>query len=56
MQKIPLFGTSLFHQLLIFVAQQHPQFGVLLSSISTSGAENILAKVNLDSTGGDKGL
>jgi hypothetical protein len=36
--------------------QQHPQSGVLLTSFSTWGTENSLAEINLESTGGDKGL
>jgi hypothetical protein len=36
--------------------QQHPQSGVLSTSFSTWGQENNLAKINLDSAGGDKGL
>ena len=54
--KIPLFGPSLIHQLRLLGSQQHPQSGVLLTSFSTCGTENILAEINLESTGGDKGL
>jgi hypothetical protein len=54
--KIPLFGPSLIHQLWLLGSQQHPQSGVLLTSFSTWGTENSLAEINLESTGGDKGL
>jgi len=54
--KIPLFGSSLIHQLRLLGSQQHPQSGILLTSFSTWGTENILAEINLESTGGDKGL
>ena len=52
--KIPLFGPSVIHQLWLLGSQQHPHSGVLLNSFSTSGTENSLAEVNLESTG--KGL
>jgi hypothetical protein len=54
--KSPLFGTSLIHQLRFIGSQQHPQSGVLLTSFSTWGTENSLAEINLESTGGYKGL
>jgi hypothetical protein len=50
--KIPLFGASLNHQLRLLGSQQHPQSGVLLTSLSTWGTENSLAGINLESTGG----
>ena len=55
-QKINLFGPSLIQQLRLLGSQQHPQSGVLLTSFSTWGTENSLAEINLESTGGDKGL
>jgi hypothetical protein len=55
-RKIHLFGPSLIHLLRLFGSQQHPQSGVLLTSFSTWGTENSLAEINLESTGGDKGL
>jgi hypothetical protein len=54
--KIPLSGPSLIPHLRLLGSQQHPQSGVLLTSFSTWGTENILAELNLESTGGDKGL
>ena len=54
--KIPLFGPSLIHQLWHLGSQHHPQSGVLLNSSSNWRTENSLAKMNLESTGGDKGL
>jgi len=54
--KVPLFGTSLIHQLWLLGFQQHPQSGVILTSFSTWGIEDNLAEINLESTGGDKGL
>jgi len=54
--KIPRFGPSLIHQLRLPGSQQHPQSGVLLTSFSTWGTENSLAEINLESTGGNKGL
>jgi len=54
--KIPLFGPSLINQLRLLGSQQHPLSGVLLTSFSTWGTENSLAEINLQSTGGDKGL
>jgi hypothetical protein len=54
--EIPLSGPSLIHHFLLLGSQQHPPSGVLLTSFSTSGTENILAEINLESTGGDKGL
>jgi hypothetical protein len=54
--KICLFGPSLVHQLQLFGSQQHPQSGVLLTSFSTWGTENSLVEINLETTGGDKGL
>ena len=54
--KIPLFGPSLIHQLRLLGSQHHPQSGVLLTSFSTWGTENSLAGINLESTGGDKGM
>jgi hypothetical protein len=53
--KIPLFGPSLIHQLLLLGSQQHPQSGAFLSSFSTWGTENSLAEINLESTGAIKG-
>jgi hypothetical protein len=50
--KIPLFGPSLIHQLRLLRSQQHPQSGVLLTSFSTWGTENILVEINLESVGG----
>jgi hypothetical protein len=55
LEKIPLFGTSLIHQLQIFGSQQHQQNGVLLASFSGLGTENSLAEINLESTGVIKG-
>ena len=49
--KIPLFGPSLIHQLWLLGSQQHLQSGLLLTSFSTWGTENSLAKINLESTG-----
>ena len=49
--KIPIFGSSLIHQLRLLGSQQHPQRGVLLTSFSTWGTENSLAEINLESTG-----
>jgi hypothetical protein len=54
--KIPLFVPSLIHQLRLLGSQQLPQSGVLITSFSTWGTDNSLAEINLDSTGGDKGL
>jgi len=54
--KTPLFRLSLIHQLWLLGSQQHPQSGVLLTSCSTWGTDNSLAEINLDSTGGYKGL
>jgi len=54
--KIPLFGPSLIHQLWLLGCQQHPQSGILLTSFSTWGTENSLMEINLERTGGDKGL
>ena len=56
--KIPLFGSSLIHQLRLVGSQQHPQSGVLLTSFPTWGTENSLMEINLESmgVGGDKGL
>jgi hypothetical protein len=51
MPKIPLFGPSLIHQLWLLGSQQRPQSGVLV----TSETENILAEINLASTGVIKG-
>ena len=45
--KIPLFGPSLIHQLRLLGSQQHPQSGVLLTSFSTSGTENILVEISI---------
>jgi len=50
--KIPLFGPSLINQLRLLGSQQHPQGGVLLTSFSTWGTENILTEINLESTEG----
>jgi len=36
--------------------QQHLQSGVLVTSFSTWETENSLVEINLESTGGDKGL
>jgi len=49
--KIPLFVPSLIHQVRLLVSQQHPQSGVLLTSFSTWGRENSMAKINLESMG-----
>jgi len=54
--KISLFGPSLFHQLWLLGSHQNPQSGVLVTSFSSQGTENSLAEINLESTGGDKGL
>jgi hypothetical protein len=54
--KIPLFGPALIHQLRLLGSQQHPQSGVLITSLSNWGKANSLAEINLDSTGADKGL
>jgi hypothetical protein len=54
--NIPLFGPSLIHQLQLLGSQQHPQSGVLLTSFSNWGTENSVAEINMESTGGDKGL
>jgi len=53
---IPIFGPSLILQLRLLGSQQHLQSGVLLTSFSTLGTETILAEINLEITGGDKGL
>jgi len=53
--KIPLFGPSFIHQLWLLGSQQHQQSGVVLTSLSTWGTENSLAKINLESTGVKKG-
>ena len=37
-------------------SQQHRQNGVLSTSFSAWGTENSLAEINLESTGGDRGL
>jgi len=56
--KIPPFGPSLINQLRLLGSQQDPQNGVILTLFSSWGTENILAKINLEGTGGgsDKGL
>jgi hypothetical protein len=54
--KISLSGTTLIHQLLFLGSQQHPQIGVLLTLFSNWETENSLAEINLEGTGGDKGL
>jgi hypothetical protein len=54
--EIPVIGHSLIHQLRLIGSQQHPQSGALLTSYSTWETENSLAEINLESTGGDKGL
>jgi hypothetical protein len=54
--KIPLLGPSLIYQLRLLRSQRHPQSEVLLTSFSTWGTENILAEINLEITGGGKGL
>jgi hypothetical protein len=36
--------------------QQHPQNGVLLTYFSNWGTENSLSEINIEITGGDKGL
>jgi hypothetical protein len=54
--KIPLFDPSLIRQLRLHGLQQHPQSGVLSTSISTWGTENSPVEINLESTGDDKGL
>jgi len=51
LQKCPLFGPYLIYQLRLFGSQQHPQSGVLLTSFSTWGTENILAEINLENKG-----
>jgi hypothetical protein len=56
LQKILLFRPSLINQLWLLGFQQYPQSAVLLTSFLTWGTENNLAEINLDSTGGDKGL
>jgi hypothetical protein len=50
--KIPLFGSSLIHQLWVLGSEQHPQSGVLLTLFSTWETENSLAKINLESMAG----
>jgi len=55
-RKFLFFGHSLIHQLWFLGSQQHTQSGVLLTSFSTWETENGLAEINLESTGGDKGL
>jgi hypothetical protein len=47
---------TLIHQLRFLGSQQHPSSGVLLTSYSTWETENCLAKLDLESTGGDKVL
>jgi len=47
--KIPLFGTSLIHQLRLLGSQQHPQSRELSTPFSTWGTENSLANINLES-------
>ena len=54
--KSPPFGPSVIHQLRLLGSQQHPQCGVFLTSFSTWRTENSLAEINLENTGGDKGL
>jgi hypothetical protein len=54
--KIHLLGRFLIHRLRLLGFQKHPQSGALLSSFSTSGTENILVEINLESTRGDKEL
>jgi hypothetical protein len=54
--KIPLFGPSLINQLWLLGSQQHPQSGVLSTSLSSRGKENSMVEINLESMGGDKGL
>jgi hypothetical protein len=54
--KITLSRPSLIHQLRLLGSQQHPQSGVLLTSFATSGTENSLTEINLESTGVNKGL
>jgi len=54
--KIPVFGPSLINQLRLLGSQQHPQRAVRLTAFSTWGTENSLAEINLESTGGDKGM
>jgi hypothetical protein len=51
-RKFLFFGPSLIYQLRLLGSQQHPQFGVLLTSFSTLGTENSLAEINLETTGG----
>jgi len=58
-EKLPkshFLGPSLIYQLRLLGSRQHPQSGVLLTSFSTWGTECRLADINLESTGGDKGL
>ena len=50
--KIPLFGPSLIHYLRLLGPQQHPQSGVLLTSLSTWETESSLSEINLESAGG----
>ena len=50
--KIPLFGPPLIHQLWLLGSQQHPQSGVLLTSISNWETENSLAEISLEISGG----
>jgi hypothetical protein len=50
--NIPLFVPSLIHQLRLLGSQQHPLSGVLSTSFSIWGTENILAEINMESTGG----
>jgi len=55
-RKFLFFWPSLIHQLRLLGSQQHPQSWVLLTLFGTWGTENSLAEINMESTGGDKGL
>jgi hypothetical protein len=54
--KITLFGSYLILHLWLLGSQKHLQSGDLLTSLSTSGTENVLADINLESTGSDRGM
>ena len=50
------FWTFFNSSVMFLGSQQHPQSGFLWTSFSTWGTESSLAEINLESTGGDKGL
>jgi hypothetical protein len=56
LSKIPLFGSSLIHQLQFLGSQQQSQSGIPLISFSAWGTENSLAEANLEITGNGIGM